>query len=45
MALKLHDSEILANLKDEKKDKDFWTNVDLKALVEWKLKKMDGHDR
>jgi hypothetical protein len=45
VALKLHDPEILANLKDEKQDKDFWTTVDLKALVQWKLKKMEGHDR
>jgi len=44
-ASKLHDPEIITNLKDEKQDKHFWATVDLKALVQWKLKKMDGHDR
>ena len=45
VASKLHDPEILTNLKFEKQDKYFWATVDLKALVQWKLKKIDGHDR
>jgi len=34
---RLHQSDILSCLKDEKESKKFWTTVDLKALVQWKI--------
>jgi hypothetical protein len=34
---KLHQSDLLSCLKEEKEDKKFWATVDLKALVQWKI--------
>jgi len=36
---RLHQSDLLSCLKEEKEDKKFWATVDLKALVQWKMKK------
>ena len=31
--------DLIVSLKDEAKEKQFWKEVDLKALVQWKIKK------
>jgi hypothetical protein len=36
---RLHQPELISCLKEEKDDRKFWATVDLKALVEWKMKK------
>ena len=41
VASKLHNPEIITNLKDENEDKHFWATVDLKALVQWKMRKTE----
>jgi hypothetical protein len=43
VASKLHNPEIITNLKDEKEDKHFWATVDLKALAQWKMRKTESH--
>jgi hypothetical protein len=36
---RLCEPEILKSLRDQQEDKSFWATVDLKALVQWKMKK------
>ena len=34
---RLHNPDLLSNIKEEKQDKQFWAIVDLKSLVQWKI--------
>jgi hypothetical protein len=34
---RLQEPDLSSCLKEEKEDKKFWANVDLKALVQWKI--------
>jgi hypothetical protein len=36
---RLCEPDILKSLRDLQEDKGFWATVDLKALVQWKMKK------
>ena len=36
---RLHQADLISCLKEEIKEKKFWATVDLKALVQWKMKK------
>ncbi len=36
---RLHQLDLISCLKEEKEYKKFWATVDLKALVNWKIKK------
>jgi hypothetical protein len=33
----LNEPDVLTSLNEEKKDKEFWKTVDLKALVNWRI--------
>ena len=37
VSLQLIDPEIMTNLKQMKDDQMFWTSVDLKSLVQWRV--------
>ena len=45
VSLQLIDPEIMTNLKQMKDDQMFWTSVDLKSLVQWRVQKVSMKDQ